>query len=268
MSSTCAGARKISECIRQISQGGGKVLSAFVTAGFPTRENFEPLLQSVANEADIVEIGVPFSDPMADGVTIQESSRVALGNGITVPEILKVAASVSTETPLVLMSYLNPLLAYGLDDLARDASDAGIAGCVIPDLPLEECLPIRVSLNHYELALIQLVSPVSPLDRLVGICNEAQGFVYAVTVTGVTGQQNSTTDLDLDYLDSVRDVSPIPVLAGFGIRDAEQFDLITRHADGAIVGSALLEALGRGEDPVEFLRSLRRHNQDTEELIA
>ena len=266
--SACVGARKITETIRQVSQSGKKVLSAFVTAGFPTRVDFAPLLRSVASEADIIEIGVPFSDPMADGVTIQESSRVALENGITVREILEVAASVSDETPLVLMSYLNPLLAYGLDRLARDASNAGIAGFVIPDLPLEECMPVRDSLNRFGLALIQLVSPVSPADRLVRICNEAQGFVYAVTVTGVTGQRNSSPDLDLDYLDSVRDVSSIPVIAGFGIRNAEQFDLVTRHADGAIVGSALLEALGRGDDPVEFLRGLRSQHQDTKELRA
>ncbi len=268
MSSACAGARKISDSIRQINQSGGKVLSAFITAGFPTREDFTSLLRTVAGETDMVEIGVPFSDPMADGVTIQESSRIALDNGITLREIVKGAASVVVETPLVLMSYLNPLLAYGLEELARDASDAGISGLVIPDLPLEECQPIRDSLNHCGLALIQLVSPVCPPDRLAVICNKSQGFVYAVTVTGVTGQKNATTALDFNYLDRVREASSVPVVAGFGIRSAEQFDLVTRHADGAIVGSALLEALGRGEDPVEFLKSLRRHDHDVKELIA
>ena len=220
-------------------------------------DEFAPLLRAVGAEADVVEIGVPFTDPMADGVTIQASSRQALGSGVTPPWILDTVEHAGCDSPIVLMSYLNPVIAFGLARFARRAADAGVAGLIVPDLPLEECTPVKAALDQTGLALVQLVTPVTPLPRLQHLCSISEGFVYAVTVTGTTGGDAGHTDAMMDHLDRVRHVSPVPVLAGFGIRDATQVRAVSAHADGIIVGSALIEILRRGGDPVAFLRNLR-----------
>jgi tryptophan synthase alpha chain len=231
-------------------------LAAFLTAGFPEMDSFGSLLDRVAQEAEVVEVGVPFTDPMADGVTIQESSRKALESGVTLPWILDTVERVACDT-VVLMSYLNPVIAMGLPAFARRAADAGVAGLIVPDLPLEECAPVKAALDDTGIALVQLVTPVTPAERLERLCRLSGGFVYAVTVRGTTGGDAGRTDTMLEYLHRVRDASPVPVLAGFGIRDAMQVRAVSTHADGVIVGSALIEVLERGEDPIAFLRSLR-----------
>ena len=251
------GAAQIERSIRSASASGRPALAAFLPAGVPEMEGFRDLLDAVATEVDVVEIGVPFTDPMADGVTIQESSRRALDAGVSLPWILEVVSQNKCDAPVVLMSYLNPLIALGLDGLARQAAAAGVCGIIVPDLPCEECLSLRSALDEVGLALIQLVTPVSPHDRVRRLCELSRGFVYAVTQTGVTGGQTEGASTMIDYLDRVRDVSPIPVLAGFGIRAPSQVSLVAPHTDGVIVGSALIEVLERGEDPIAFLRSLR-----------
>ncbi len=251
------GATQIERSIRSASASGRTALAAFLTAGFPEMATFRDLLDAVAAEVDIVEIGVPFTDPMADGVTIQESSRRALEAGVSLPWILDVVSQSKCDTPVVLMSYLNPLIALGVDGLAQQAAAAGVCGIIVPDLPCEECLLLRSALENVGLALIQLVTPVSPYDMVRRLCELSSGFVYAVTQTGVTGGQTEGASTMIDYLDRVRDVSPIPVLAGFGIRASSQVSLVAPHTDGVIVGSALIEVLEKGEDPIAFLRSLR-----------
>jgi tryptophan synthase alpha chain len=236
-------------------------LAAFLTAGFPEMESFGVLLDRVAEEAEVVEVGVPFTDPMADGVTIQESSRRALAAGVTLRWILDTVERAVSDT-VVLMSYLNPVIALGLPMFARRASEAGVAGLIVPDLPLEECEPVKAALDDVGIALIQLVTPVTPPERLARLCRLSGGFVYAVTVTGTTGGDAGRTDTMLEYLRRVREASPVPVLAGFGIRSATQVRAVATHADGVIVGSALIEVLERGEDPIAFLRSLRDEQKD------
>ena len=260
MSGTNPGAAAIENAIRAANTAGRPALSAFLTAGFPDRPSFASLLRDVAAEADLVELGVPFSDPMADGVTIQRSSRIALEAGVRLPWILDTVEPLPVSAPLGLMGYLNPVLAYGLDRLAARAVGVGISGLIVPDLPYEECRPLRDAADAAGLALIQLVTPVTPGDRLGTLCEASRGFVYAVTMTGTTGSTNSPTRADAaldEYLQRVRDASPLPVLAGFGIRSAEQLARVGVRADGAIVGSALIETLERNEDPIGFLRSLR-----------
>jgi len=260
MSAINPGASAIEDAIRAVNESGRPALSAFLTAGFPDCESFLPLLRDVAAEADLVEIGVPFSDPMADGVTIQRSSRVALEAGVNLPWILDSVQQLPRSAPLVLMGYLNPFLAYGLERLAENAAKAGVSGLIVPDLPLEECAPLRDAADSAGLALIQLVTPVTPADRLGTLCEASRGFVYAVTMTGTTGSKKSAASAGAsfdDYLRSVRDASKLPVLAGFGIRSAEQLARVGEQAHGAIVGSALIETLERNEDPVAFLRGLR-----------
>jgi tryptophan synthase alpha chain len=229
----------------------------YLTGGYPDRSGFAALLRRVAAVADAVEIGVPFTDPMADGVSIQASSRAALEGGVTLKWIIATLAGMAPrpDTPLLLMSYLNPLLAYGVPELMRDAAAAGVCGLIIPDLPWEECGAVDEEARRAGLALVQLVTPITPPDRLVKLTAASRGFVYAVTMTGVTGGEVLPTALR-DYLDRIRAVSPVPVCAGFGIRRPEQVEHLTGLADGVIVGSALIDVLARGEDPVTFLKEL------------
>jgi tryptophan synthase alpha chain len=240
-----------------VSQGR-PALVGFLTAGCPSRESFRRNLAEVASACDVVEIGVPFSDPMADGSTIQRASFAALGNGVTLPWILEeLAACPRITAPLLLMSYLNPLLAFGLGRLPRAAAAAGIAGFIVPDLPFEESADLKSALDRESLALVQMVTPVTPAARLEMLCDSAQGFVYAVTMTGTTGKSAQVPDAVLDYMDRVRRCARVPVCAGFGIRSRAQVQRFAPHVDGVVVGSALVEALERGEDVRAFLMSLR-----------
>jgi tryptophan synthase alpha chain len=155
------------------------------------------------------------------------------------------------------MSYLNPLLAYGLERLPEAAQSAGVAGFIIPDLPFEESADMRAALDRVGIALVQMVTPVTPDERLQMLCNASQGFVYAVTMTGTTGKSVAVPNEILDYMDRVKAMSPVPVCAGFGIRTADHVTRMQGHVDGVVVGSALVEVLERSEDPAAFLRSLR-----------
>jgi tryptophan synthase alpha chain len=249
----------VSTAIRERRATGQPALIAYVTAGFPKRETFLQQLNAVAAVADVVEIGVPFSDPMADGTTIQRSSRVALEQGVSLRWILQELsrAEVKPRAPLLLMSYLNPLLAYGLDKLPEAAARAGISGFIVPDLPYEESHELRNALDAQGLALVQFVTPVTPPERMQMLCDGSRGFIYAVTMTGTTGKNVAVPQEVLEYFQRVHKISPVPVCAGFGIRSREQVQRLTPFIDGAIVGSALVEVLERGEDPATFLRSLR-----------
>jgi tryptophan synthase alpha chain len=249
----------IAAAIRSATDTGRPALVAFLTAGFPSKADFVAQLAAIGEAADVVEIGVPFSDPMADGMTIQRSSHVALQQGVSLDWILRTLGALQERprAPLLLMSYLNPLLAYGLDRLPAVARAAGICGFIVPDLPFEESDEIRAALDSEGLALVQMVTPVTPADRLAMLCRAARGFVYAVTMTGTTGKSVAVPDDVLGYMDRVRAVSPVPVCAGFGIRGAEQVERMAGHVDGVVVGSALVEVLERGDDPAAFLRGLR-----------
>lgn len=248
----------ISEAIGQAKAQGQPAIIAYITAGFPKREKFLEQLQAVAAAADVVEIGVPFSDPMADGTTIQRSSRAALDQGVSLRWILsELSGQPRGRTPLLLMSYLNPLLAYGLDRLPKAAAEAGIAGFIVPDLPYEESAELRAALEAHGIALVQFVTPVTPLDRMAMLCQASRGFIYGITMTGTTGKNVAVPQQVLDYFASVKRISPVPVCAGFGIRSREQVALMAPYVDGVIVGSALVEVMERGEDAAAFLRSLR-----------
>jgi tryptophan synthase alpha chain len=249
----------ISTAIRNRRATGQPALIAYITAGFPKKEGFIQQLNAVAAVSDVVEVGVPFTDPMADGTTIQRSSRAALEQGVSLRWILQelTRAEVKPQAPLLLMSYLNPLLAYGIDKLPDDAARAGIAGFIVPDLPLEESHELRNALDARGLALVQFVTPVTPTERMQMLCEGSGGFIYAVTMTGTTGKNVAVPEEVLEYFGRVKKISPVPVCAGFGIRSREQVQRLAPFIDGAIVGSALVEVLERGEDPAKFLRSLR-----------
>jgi len=249
----------IAAALRRAATRGVPALVGFLTAGFPDRASFTRHLAAIAAVADVVEVGVPFSDPMADGVTIQRSSRVALEQGVTLAWILETLAAlpVRPSVPMVMMSYLNPLLAHGIRRLAEDARAAGVSGFIVPDLPWEECGDLRAALSREGLALVQMVTPMTPAARLTMLARESQGFVYAVTATGTTGREIGIPDEMLEYLDRVRAAASVPVCAGFGIRDAAQVRRLAGRVDGVIVGSALMDVIRRGGDAAAYLTGLR-----------
>lgn len=249
---------RISEALRVGGRNGEPALVAFLTAGYPSRNQFREHLRSVAAGADVVEIGVPFTDPMADGVTIQRSSQAALAQGVSLRWILsELEAMPRLDSPLLLMSYLNPLLAYGLDRLADAAARAHVAGFIVPDLPYDESSDLRKALDAHGIAMVQMVTPVTKPERMKQLCASSQGFVYAVTMTGTTGKNVAVPDEVMVYLDRVRALAKIPVCAGFGIRSREQVKLLRGHVDGVVVGSVLVEVLERGGNPTEWLKALR-----------
>ncbi|HEX4388674.1 MAG TPA: tryptophan synthase subunit alpha [Steroidobacteraceae bacterium] len=253
-----SGGERISAALRAGARGGQPALVAYLTAGFPERGRFREHVRALAGCCEVLEVGVPFTDPMADGVTVQRASLAALAQGVTLRWILaELAALAGLKTPIVLMSYLNPLLAFGPGRLAEAAQLAGVAGFIVPDLPLDESGELGAALAAHELALVQMVTPVTEEPRLAALCEGSQGFVYAVTMTGTTGRTVAVPQEVLGYLDRVRARSQLPVCAGFGIRTREQVARLAGHVDGVVVGSALVEVLERGEDPVAWLARLR-----------
>ena len=249
---------RVSKSLQAANDAGRTALVPFITAGYPDPKAFITTLKTIARVGDVVEVGIPFSDPMADGMTIQRSSFEALQKGVSLAWIfdeLENAADIGT--PLVMMSYLNPLLAFGYERLADRALETGVCAFIVPDLPFEESDEIRAALEAKGLGLIQLVTPATPDDRLSMLCDASKGFVYAVTITGITGGDTGLPSDLASYLDKVSATSSIPVCAGFGIRAADDVANVGKHASGAIVGSALVEVLERNDDPEAFLQSLR-----------
>lgn len=235
----------------------GGAIVAYLTAGLPSLDGFADTLLRVAEVADAVEVGVPFSDPMADGPTIQAASRRALDHGVTLSWILDVLSSIEPSAPILLMSYLNPLLAYGLDGLAADARAAGVAAFIVPDLPLEEAGPLQKALDAQGLGLVQMITPVTPPTRRRKLREASRGFTYAVTVNGVTGGEAGLSGALRAHLEEAKSEGTAPLLAGFGIRRREQVQILSGVTDGVIIGSALLECLDGGGDPAEWLRRMR-----------
>ena len=251
------GSERISAAISTANDDGRPGLVPFITAGYPEPRDFISTLREVASVGDVVELGIPFSDPMADGMTIQRSSFEALQKGVSLKwifEELQKAGDVGA--PLVMMSYLNPLLAFGFEALAERALETGVCGFIVPDLPYEESEELRAALEAKGLGLIQLVTPVTPDKRLKTLCEASRGFVYAVTITGITGGGSGLPKDLAQYLDKVTAASSLPVCAGFGIREPADVANVGKHAAGAIVGSALVEVIENGGSPSDYLKSL------------
>ncbi|MFE8702723.1 tryptophan synthase subunit alpha [Cytobacillus sp. FJAT-54145] len=193
--------------------------------------------------ATAIEIGIPFSDPVADGPTIQDAGIRALKEGVTLKDVLQAVAELRpiVSIPLVLMTYMNPIYAYGIGSFIIEAKKAGVDGCIIPDLPIEEEEMIAPHLEDAGMELIRLVTLTSPIERIEAISKRGNGFLYAVTVTGITGARTTFNESIGDYLNRLKEVSPIPVLAGFGISTPEQVVEMSQFCDGVVVGSKIVE---------------------------
>ncbi|MBT5216841.1 MAG: tryptophan synthase subunit alpha [Gammaproteobacteria bacterium] len=250
------GSKRIEVSINNARKTGPAIIP-FVTAGYPKKESFLGLIEALSLCSDVIEIGVPFSDPMADGVTIQRSSHIAIESGVKLSWIFDQLKLIKINTPIVLMSYLNPLYVFGYSELVKESKMAGVDGFIIPDLPIEEGDDLRQILNSNDLGLIQLVTPATPESRIKQIADKSSGFLYAVTVKGVTGGAQSLSSEVTTYLETVKDLASIPVCAGFGVRSNSDVVLLEPFVDGVIVGSALVEAIESGLDPIDFLNALK-----------
>lgn len=236
------------------TQGRGRAaLMPYYTIGYPDLQRSQEILEAIARAgADIIELGVPFSDPLADGPTIQHSTQVALEQGVNMPACLAGAARLrlsGVTQPLILMGYYNPILAYGVEGFVDAAAAAGVDGLIVPDLPPEEALELETACHQRGLALIFLLAPTSTPERIEAITARASGFIYLVSLTGVTGaRQSLATDLQ-DFVERVRCHTSLPLAVGFGISTPEQAQQVAGLADGVIVGSALISAVEQASDP-------------------
>ena len=247
-----------------LGRSGHTALMPYVTVGYPSIEatlKVVPLLAE--NGCDIVELGIPFSDPLADGVTIQKASFRALESGVT-PEIcLEVAMQLreKVDIPLVFMTYFNPVFSYGHEEFCSACAKSGIDGLIVPDLPPEEGSTLEASSQKQGLDLIYLLAPTSTEERIGLVAERSRGFIYLVSLTGVTGARDRlSTDLEA-FVTRVREVAAQPLCVGFGISTPEQARRVARIADGVIVGSRLIQLMGDGENflsPVgDFIKRLR-----------
>ncbi|WP_318508878.1 tryptophan synthase subunit alpha [Bacillus sp. T3] len=196
-----------------------------------------------------VELGIPFSDPVADGPTIQQAGIRALENGTTLKKVLQTveAARKKVSIPIILMTYMNPILAFGIDRFAELAHQAGVDGCIIPDLPIEEEEIIEPLLNQFNIDLIRLVTLTSTSERIKEIATKGNGYVYAVTVTGITGARTGFDENLGKFLNEVKSMSPLPVLAGFGISTPEHVKEVSQYCDGVIVGSKIVDLFAQNK---------------------
>jgi tryptophan synthase alpha chain len=237
-------------------------LVAFLTVGYPSVEETLRLVPAlIEGGADVIELGVPFSDPLAEGPTIQRSSHHALERGVTPAVCLDVVAGLraqGVEAPIVLMGYYNPLLSYGLEEFCRDAAAAGADGIIAVDLPPEESHPLRDACRRRGLDLVYLLAPTSTDGRIELVAGLASGFVYCVSVTGVTGAREELPAGLSAFVNRVRARTPLPVAVGFGISKPKHFRAVARIADAAVIGSAIIDEIDRS-DPSERAGKVKRY---------
>jgi tryptophan synthase alpha chain len=233
-------------------------LVAYMMAGHPNRKRSIEVGKRLAGSGiAALEIGIPFSDPLADGPVIQRAGQVALEQGIDVAGALEVAAAIATEgVPVVLMTYINPVLAYDPRRFAAEAAQAGVAGVIVPDLPVEESEPVAGWLRAASLDTVFMVAPTTARARIEAICEHSSGFVYCVTVTGITGARTELPSGMKELFGEVRKRTRLPIAAGFGISRPEHMEALHGIADAAVVGSAIVAEIDRGADPTTLVKEL------------
>ena len=253
----------MSRIFSAFNKSGHIALIPYVTVGYPSIEatlKVVPLLAS--SGCDIVELGIPFSDPLADGATIQKASFQALQNGVTPKLCLEVARQLSqkVDIPLVFMTYFNPVFSYGLEEFCSACASSGVSGLIIPDLPPEEGSGLEAITRRQNLDLIYLLAPTSTEERIRLVAEKSQGFIYLVSVTGITGIRDNLPSGLETFVTRVRKVATQPLCVGFGISTPEQARRVARMADGVIVGSQIIQLMESDESMVDvanFARELR-----------
>lgn len=245
---------RIPETFTRCKAEGRTALMPYLTIGYPDLETSEQVLHALVEAgADLIEVGTPFSDPLADGSTVQHTSQVSLENGTTLRDCVAVVKRVreaGVSIPLMLMGYFNPIVKYGVETFVADCADAGVDGFIVPDLPIEESERLRESASKHGLDLIFMVAPTTTDDRLKLVGERGTGFVYCVAVTGVTGARDSMSETLKPYLERVRQHIDLPLGVGFGISSPQNVEEVGRVSDGAIVGSALINYMN--EHPSEM----------------
>jgi tryptophan synthase alpha chain len=251
MPGASAGVERIAAAFRAAKDEGRAALMPYMMAGYPDRESSLAVAESYAdNGADLVELGVPFSDPLADGPTIHAAATAALGAGATLDSALELCEAISGRVPVVFMVYANMVLAHGgAAEFAERAVSAGAAGAIVPDLPLEEAEPVREAFATAGLALVPLVAPTTPPERRVRICAVAQGFVYVVSTVGTTGERDEIPAQLADLVTAAQAEAEVPIAVGFGIGTPAQAAQVGEVADGVIIGSRLVRAAGEAGSP-------------------
>ncbi len=240
---------RIAQRFARLREAGDRALVTYLTAGYPKPADTASLLTVLAESgADVIELGIPFSDPLADGPTIQRASQQAIGAGATLAWALEEVASFRArfETPVVVFSYLNPVIAYGVDRFVRDSVEAGADGVLITDLPPGSDPALERTFQECPLEWIQLLAPTTPAERAADIAARAQGFIYYISRTGVTGARSTLRNEVRPEVEALRPHARVPIVVGFGISSPEQAAEVARVADGVVVGSALIDALDRG----------------------
>lgn len=237
-------------------------LMPYYTLGYPDRATSLDVIVAIAADSDVLELGIPFSDPLADGPTIQHSTQVALEQGTTLAGCLEMVAELrrrGVTTPILLFGYYNPFLAYGLEAIARDARQAGVQGFIVPDLPPEEATELQAAAAAEGLAYIHFLAPTSSPERITVVTERAKGFIYLVSVTGVTGARQSIQSDLAGFIARVQTATKVPLAVGFGISTPQQAAAVGRLADGVIVGSALINAVDAapGDEPAAAARFVR-----------
>jgi len=254
--------RRIEKKFKEL--GSSTALIPFITAGHPSIEaTYNIVLTLEKNGADIIELGIPFSDPLADGPTIQKSSQHALDTGVTPGKVLDMVREIrqKSQVPLIFMVYYNIILQMGEEKFIEEAVSAGIDGIIVPDLPLEEADSLRKYAEDGGVDLIFLLAPTSTNERIKALCSASRGFVYYVSLTGVTGTRSSLAVSIQEKVEAIKSNTKLPVCVGFGISTPEQAKAVSKHADGVIVGSALVEKIeksgGNLEDIGNFIKSIK-----------
>ncbi|MCM3215832.1 tryptophan synthase subunit alpha [Niallia taxi] len=240
----------IAERFDEVKRNGDKAFVPYIMAGDGGLETLEEKIKFLENAgATAIELGIPFSDPVADGPIIQAAGIRALQAGTTLKKVFDTLASFreTTTIPIVFMTYLNPILAYGIEAFFASCEKSGVNGLIVPDMPIEEEGLLLSSAQKHQVEIIRLVTLTSSIDRIAEIAKKGNGFLYAVTVTGITGSRTVFQSQLGEHLHKVKEVSPIPVLAGFGISTPEHVKEMTKHCDGVIVGSKIVELFHRNE---------------------
>jgi tryptophan synthase alpha chain len=249
---------RIADAFTTLKQNGKKGFIPYITAGDPDLATTEQLLITLAQHATLIELGVPFSDPMADGPVIQRASERALKNNFGLQDILDTAARArkQIDTPIILFSYFNPLLQFGLKRLAQAAKEAGVDGVLVTDLTPEESGEFEAELRTHDLDMIFLIAPTSTDERLKLVAKHASGFIYAVSRAGVTGARERVSEEAEKLVKRMREFSSLPIAVGFGISNAEQVADVSRYADAVVVGSAIVAEMERCMGGPDLIRQV------------